>query len=428
MMTPLNRCIVVLFSAVVLISQALWLSGTAAERVASPSAQQIQQSLAFVPSRMAHFHVPGLSIACIHDGTVQWTREFGVARRGGGPVTSDTLFQAGSISKSVTALAVLRLVEQGKLNLDADVGQYLRSWKLPTNKFTEQKKVTLRELLSHTAGATVHGFHGYIAGQTVPTLVQVLNGEKPANSQPVTIDFFPGTKFRYAGGGYAIVQQTVIDVTGQSFPELMRELVLRPLHMMHSTFEQPIPEKLRSLEAMPHDGDGNPIEGGPHTYPEMAVAGLWTTSSDLALFASAIQDALSGKPGAIVSASTAREILRPVAQDYALGFLVDGNGPNRYFWHPGVNDGFVAFFFAYEKGDGLALMTNGQNTKALGLEIIRALAKRYGWSEYPTDGSGFSNPWMISVFCASVVLIMYLFLRVIGHRKKRNEQPVSFHL
>jgi CubicO group peptidase (beta-lactamase class C family) len=167
----------------------------------------------------------------------------------------------------VTAVAVLRLVEQGKLNLDADVSQYLRSWKLPANRFTEQKAVTLRELLSHTAGATIHGFKGYAAGQTVPTLVQVLNGEKPANSPPVTIDFVPGTKFRYAGGGYAIIQQILIDVTGESFPELIHEVVLQPLHMTHSAFQQAIPEKLLWLEAMPYDRDGNPIEGGPASQP-----------------------------------------------------------------------------------------------------------------------------------------------------------------
>jgi CubicO group peptidase (beta-lactamase class C family) len=326
----------------------------------------------------------------------------------------------------VTAVAVLRLVDQGKLNLDADVSQYLRSWKLPTNKFTEHKAVTLRELLSHTAGASVHGFPGYITGQTVPTVVQVLNGDKLANSPPVTIDFVPGTKFRYAGGGYAIIQQILTDVTGKSFPDLMQEVVLQPLRMTHSTFQQPIPEKLRSLEAMPYDKDGNAIEGGPHTYP---VGGLWTTPSDLALFASAIQDAFSGKVGAIVSPSTAHEMLRPVARDYALGFFVDGNAPNRYFWHPGVNAGFVAFFFAYEKGDGLALMTNGQNTKALGLEIIHALAKQYGWTEYPTDGPGFRNPWVIGLICAAIVFLIYLLFRVIRYRKRllstRNLAPFA---
>ncbi len=387
-------------------------SGTAAERVLSPSTQ----SLRFVPDRMAHYHVPGLSLTCIHNGSIEWTEAFGVARVGGEPVTPETLFQASSISIPVTALAVLRLVEQGKLNLDVDVSQFLRSWKLPATRFTEQKSVTLRELLSHTAGVTVHGFEGYAAGKPVPTLVQVLNGERPANSAPVTIDFVPGTKFQYAGGDYAIIQQILIDVTGEPFPELMQEEVLQPLHMVHSTFQQPIPEKLRPLLAIPYDKEGNAIEGGPHTYPEMAVAGLWTTPSDLALFALAIQEALAGKPGAIVLPSTAHQMLQPVLGFYALGFSIAGNGPNRYFSHPGANAGFLAFFFAYEKGDGVVLMANSQHSKALMLEVIQALSKQYGWAEFPTE-SRFTNLWFIGPICAGVAfLVSYLLLRVI-HRK-----------
>jgi CubicO group peptidase (beta-lactamase class C family) len=234
-----------LFFAIALITQPSPPSGAAVERGASPSAKDVQQSLHFVPERMAQYHVPGLSLAGIHNGTVAWTQTFGVARVGGEPVTPETLFQASSISMPVTALAVLRFVEQGKLNLDADVSQYLRSWKLPANRFTGQKKVTLHELLSHTAGATVHDFEDYAAGEKMPTLVQELNGERPANSAPVTIDFVPGTKFRYAGGNYAIIQQIMTDVTGEPFPELMQELILQPLHMVHSTFQQPIPEGSR---------------------------------------------------------------------------------------------------------------------------------------------------------------------------------------
>jgi CubicO group peptidase (beta-lactamase class C family) len=415
-----------LFTAIALITQTNQLSATAGERVASPSVQVIQQSLLFVPDRMTHYHVPGLTLACIHNGTLEWTQAFGVARVGGEPVTPETLFQASSISMPVTAVAVLRLVEQGKLSLDVDVTQYLRSWKLPTNRFTEQKKVTLRELLSHTAGATVHGFEDYAAGEKVPTLVQVLNGEKPANSAPVTIDFVPGTKFRYAGGGYAIIQQILTDVSGEPFPELMQELILQPLHMVRSTFQQPIPEKLRPLVAIPYDKEGNAIAGGPHTSPVMAVAGLWTTPSDLALFALAIQDALAGKPGAIVSPSTAREMLQPLLGFYALGFAIAGNGPNRYFSHPGANLGYLSFFFAYEKGDGVVLMSNQQYSKALMLEIIHALAKQYGWTEFPTE-SRFSNPWIIGVICAFIVLVTYLLFGVIRHRKRQNEQPVTLH-
>jgi len=417
-----------LFSAIALISQTTPPLGTAMDRVASPSVQDIQQSLRFIPDRMAHYHVPGLSLAFIHNGTVGWTQAFGVARVGGEPATPETLFQASSIGMPVTAAAVLRLVAQGKLNLDADVSQYLRSWKLPTNRITEQKKVTLRELLSHTAGATVHGFEDYAAGKQVPTLVQVLNGESPANSAPVTIDFVPRSQFRYAGGNYAIIQQILLDVTGESFPDLMQELVLQPLHMVHSTFQQPIPEKLQPLVAMPYDKDGNAIEGGPRTSSVMAVGGLWTIPSDLALFALGIQNALAGKPGAIVSPSTADEMLQPVLGDYGLGFSIAGSGSNRYFWHPGATTGFLAVFFAYEKGDGVVLMSNQQYSKALMLEVIHAVAKQYGWTEFPTDESRFSNPWIIGLICASIVLVTYLLFRVIRYRKRRNKQPVTLHL
>lgn len=409
-MTPINRRLALsgVFSAIALIMHTTALS-----------TQQVEQSfLRFAPNRMAHYHIPGLSLAFIHDGTVGWSQAFGITRVGGEPVTAETLFQASSISMPLTALAVLRLVEQGKLSLDADVSQYLRSWKLPTNKFTEQKKVTLRQLLSHTSGATVHGFEDYAAGKQVPTLVQVLNGESPANSAPVTIDFVPGSQFRYAGGNYAIIEQILIDVTGESFPDLMQELVLQPLHMVHSTFQQPIPGKLRPLVAMPYDKDGNAIDGGPRTSAVMAVDGLWTTPSDLALFALSIQNALAGKPGAIVSPSTAHEMLQAVLGDYGLGFAIAGSGRNRYFFHPGANLGYLSFFFAYEKGDGVVLMSNQQYSKALMLEIIHALAKQYGWTEFPTDESRFSNPWLIGLTCACIAVLGYLLFRASRHRKR----------
>lgn len=361
--------------------------GTATEGAASPSVQDVQQSLLhFVPDRMAHYHVPGLSLACIHNGTVEWTQAFGVARVGE-PLTPGTLFQASSIGMPVTAVAVLRLVEQGKLNLDVDVNQYLRSWKLPSNKFTEQKKVTVRELLSHTAGITVLGYEGYLAGENVPTLVQVLNGEKPAKSSAVTVNLIPGTEYQYASGDYLVVQQILVDVTGESFPELMQKLVLRPLHMVHSSFQQPTPDQPHETMAMPYDKDGKPIIGGPRIHPEMAAAGLWTTPSDLALFALGIQNALAGKPGSIVSPSTAHEMLQPALADYGLGFSIAGNGSNRYFWHPGANLGFLSVLFAYEKGDGVVAMTNGDTyqSKALVLEVVQALSKQYGWTEYPAD-------------------------------------------
>jgi CubicO group peptidase (beta-lactamase class C family) len=176
--------------------------------------------------RMAALHVPGVSIAVIHAGKLAWARGFGVVRVGGPPVTPETLFQAASISKPVTTLAVLHLAHEGKLSLDTDVNHYLTSWKLPPSEFTKQSNVTLRELLTHSAGVTVHGFAGYPANARLPSLVQVLNGEAPANNPPIRVDMVPGTQWRYSGGGFEIIQEVLNDVTGTPFPKLMHDLVL----------------------------------------------------------------------------------------------------------------------------------------------------------------------------------------------------------
>jgi CubicO group peptidase (beta-lactamase class C family) len=198
--------------------------------------------------RMAALHVPGVSIAVIHDGKIEWARGFGVTRIGGSAVTPDTLFQAASISKPVTALAVLHLVESGRLDLDTDVNRYLKTWQVPANSFTERTKVTLRELLTHSAGMTVHGFPGYASDAARPTVVQVLNGEKPANTPAIVVDTEPGTAWRYSGGGFVVTQLLLEDVTGQAFPRLMHDIVLGPVGMTRSTYEQPLPQN-RMAEA-----------------------------------------------------------------------------------------------------------------------------------------------------------------------------------
>lgn len=310
--------------------------------------------------RMAALHVPGISIAVIHDGKIEWARGFGVARIGGAPVSADTLFQAASISKPVTAMAALHLVEAGKLNLDADVNQYLKTWKVPANSFTEKTKVTLRELLTHTAGMTIHGFPGYASDAPLPTLVQVLNGEKPANTGAIVVDTQPGTNWRYSGGGFVVTQLLLQDVTGQPFPKLMHDLVLGPIGMARSTYEQPLPQGRMSEAAMPYRSNGQPVPGGPHVYPEMAPAGLWTTPSDLARYAMEVQKALAGKSNAVISAAMTREMLKPGMNKWGLGIETGGAPDHPYFTHSGANDGFQCDLVAYDNGDGAVIMTNRQ--------------------------------------------------------------------
>jgi CubicO group peptidase (beta-lactamase class C family) len=332
--------------------------------------------------RMAALHVPGVSIAVIHDGKIEWARGFGVTRVGGPPVTPDTLFQAASISKPVAAMAVLRLVQSGKLSLDTDVNQYLKTWKLPANSFTERTKVTLRELLTHTAGLTVHGFAGYASDAPLPTLLQVLDGEKPANSAPIRVDTEPGTVWRYSGGGYVIAQQLLQDVTGEPFAKLMHDTVLSPIGMAKSTYEQPLPKNRLAEVALPYRGDGQPVPGGPHVYPEMAPAGLWTTPSDLARYAIEVQRSLSGTSNRVLSAAMVGQMLTPGLNHQGLGPGTGGSAQHPYFTHGGANEGYRCNLVAYNEGDGVVIMTNGDNGGQLASEIQRSVAREYGWPDF----------------------------------------------
>jgi CubicO group peptidase (beta-lactamase class C family) len=332
--------------------------------------------------RMATLRIPGVSVAVIHEGKVEWARGFGVTKIDGPPVTPETLFQAASISKPVTAVAVMRLVEAGKLNLDTDVNQYLKTWKVPDNQFTAARKVSLRELLSHTAGITVHGFGGYANGDPLPTIVQVLNGEKPANSPPIRVDVEPGTMWKYSGGGYVITQQLLEDITGKPFPQIMQEMVLGPMGMVHSTYEQPLPANRLSEAAMPYAQSGQAVTGGPHTYPEMAPAGLWTTPSDLAQYALDIQRSLAGNSNHVLSVATIRQMLTPVLNQWGLGPETGGSGDHLYFTHGGANDGFRCNLVAYDSGDGAVVMTNSDAGGAIANEILRTIAYEYKWPDF----------------------------------------------
>jgi len=290
--------------------------------------------------RMKELHVPGVSIAVVHDGKIEWARGFGVARIGGPAVNANTMFQAGSISKPLAAMAALKLVEQRKLSLDADVNTYLKGWKLPAAPVTAGKPVTLRELLTHTAGITVHGFPGYASNEPVPTLAQVLNGEKPANTPPIRSEAPPGERWKYSGGGYTIMQHAVIDVTHEPFPKLLHDSVLAPIGMTHSTYEQPLPKVFQPFAATPYRGDGEPVEGGAHTYPEMAAAGLWTTPTDLCRYIIEVQQSLVGKANHVLSAEMTKQMVTPGMGSWGLGLKIGGDDANPYFSHGGANEGF----------------------------------------------------------------------------------------
>jgi CubicO group peptidase (beta-lactamase class C family) len=335
-----------------------------------------------IVERMRQLNVPGVSVAVIHGYKLDWARGYGVAdRQTGAPVTNQTLFQAASVSKPVAALGTLRLVERGLLNLDRDVNRDLKSWKVPENQFTRQHAVDLRSLLSHTAGTTVHGFGGYPAGARLPTLRQILDGVKPANSAPVRVDKVPGHGFRYSGGGIEIEQRLAMDVTSKAFPELMRNLVLGPLEMSSSTYQQPLPRDLWTRAAAAHDDKGRVIQGKWHVYPEMAAAGLWTTPADMSRYVIEVLLASEGRSQKVLRRDMVQQMLTPQNGGPAgLGPFIEMRRDGKRFSHNGANEGFrCAFVGLLKRGDGAVVMTNSDNGDPLIGEIMKSIAGVYGW-------------------------------------------------
>lgn len=334
-----------------------------------------------VIASMKQNKVPGASIAVIDNYQVLWTDGFGVPTAGDTrPVTPTTLFQAASISKPVAALAALRTVEMGKLQLDEDVNPRLVSWHIPTSQLMVGRPVTLRKLLSHTAGLNVHGFGGYATSQPVPSLVQVLCGAPPANSAPVKLLMKPGYKFSYSGGGYTVMQQLLIDVTGAAFPDYMRRQVLEPLGMNHSTYEQPLPDKLAPQAATGHLIDGTPIKGRWHVYPEMAAAGLWTTPEDLAKVVIEVASTASGRTGNLLSGGMIAEMLKPQGGKYGLGLAVRSEGRSFTFSHGGSNEGYRCLMVGLPAtGQGVVIMTNSEGGSKLLQNVLAVVHDTYGW-------------------------------------------------
>jgi CubicO group peptidase (beta-lactamase class C family) len=335
--------------------------------------------------RMKRHRVPGISIAVINNGKIEWARGYGVKEAGTKlPVTPDTLFQAASISKAVAAVAALKMVQAGELSLDEDVNEKLVSWKVPQNEFTRERKVTLRDLLSHGAGLNVSGFPGYRSDtKTLPTVLQILDGSAPANTKPVRVEETPGSRWSYSGGGITAMQQLATDVAGKPFPALMKESVLKRIGMNNSTFEYPLPKEFREKVAVGHDGKGEVIPGKWHLYPEMAAAGLWTTPTDLARFAVELQQAYAGKSKKSLSPEIAKQMFTKQIGSWGLGVSLAGTGTSARFSHGGSNEGYRCSMIAYlENGQGAIIMTNSHNGDALVDEVFRSIAKEYGWTDF----------------------------------------------
>ena len=298
-----------------------------------------------VPELLAQFKVPAVSVAVIRDFKIEWAMAWGVKdAKTGEPATVDTLFQAASISKPVAAMASLRAVQDGRFALDQDINTILKTWKLPARPSSNGEIVTPRMLMSHTSGTDDgFGFPGYLPDAPRPTIVQILDGVPPANRGSVRVGRPPMTGYKYSGGAVTIQELALTDTLGKPFAQIMREMVLGPIGMANSMYEQPLPVNRQAQAARAHDQNGQPGQAAWRVHPEHAAAGLWTTSTDLAKFAIEVQQALAGRSTKVLSRAMAQEMVTPVGVGpFAVGFTIAKEGEGWYFSHGGSNVGAFA--------------------------------------------------------------------------------------
>src|SRR5262249_14629279 len=302
---------------------------------------------------MRALNIPSVSINLVEGGGV----EHRLSRSPG------SLYQAGSLSKLVTAVAALRLVEQGRLDLDRDVNDDLTLWRMPPSDLTRDHKVTLRGLLSMTAGIDVPGYAGYAPGEVLPSLVQILDGTPPANSPPVRVVDEPGTRYAYSGGGYEIVQALIEAKTGKPFAAAVDELVFRPAGMSNSMFAQPLADALAKRAQRGHRADGSELPGGWRVMPELAAGGLWSSTSNLSLLLREIAKAWRGEPNKLLRQETARLMIAPQnGGPYGLGGAVAGSGDSLVLMKRGQNVGYQAYMLVFPaRAQGIVVMTGSDN-------------------------------------------------------------------
>lgn len=330
--------------------------------------------------RMALYNTNAVSVAVIKDYKIEWIKAYGYADISEKRLaTTQTLFQAASISKSINSLGILKLVEEGKLSINDDINNYLKDWKFPYDSISRGKKISIANLLSHKAGLSTSGFGGYEKGKDLPTTIQTLDGLKPSNSGAVRSIFEPDLKFQYSGGGTTITQLILENTTGEKYEDYMLRNVLTPLAMSNSSFNQP-PSANKNNMATGYTANGKEVKGKYHVYPEKAAAGLWTNPTDLSKYIIETQLSLLGTSNKIVSKEMATKRLE---NNYGV-FLSDFKG-TKYFSHSGGNEGFVCYYVgSLQDGNGIVVMTNGRNSGLL-IEIVNSIANLNNWKNYPLE-------------------------------------------
>jgi CubicO group peptidase (beta-lactamase class C family) len=335
--------------------------------------------------RMKFYKVPSVSLSVINNGKIEWTKTYGYADvKTKRLANSTTLYQVASISKSVTGSGVMKLVQDGKLSLTTDIRNYLKTWTFPDNELSKNKLITLKNLLSHTAGLNVHGFIGYSVKDSLPTVNQILNGERPANNEPIKPIYPVGVHFEYSGGGYMVIKKILNERISSNYDSLMQAVVLKPLKMANSTFTQPLLSRYKNY-AYGTDKEMQTLKGNYYIYPEQSAGGLWSTATDIAKFVLRIQNDLKGSTNSLINKRLTQEMLTPVLENYALGFGIVEKGGEKYFWHEGESYGYNAMYYgSFTTGKGVVILTNAypSNGQPFIRELLNSVATVYAWKDF----------------------------------------------
>ncbi|MDD3146742.1 MAG: serine hydrolase [Candidatus Riflebacteria bacterium] len=331
-------------------------------------------------------NVAGISFAVLRDFHLAYARCEGfISKESHEPLWPDTVFQAASVSKTISAVLTMILVEKGRLDLDRPVNEYLKSWKLPENDFTSRVPVTIRHILSHFSGINVPSYRGFLKEGPIPTLQDVLNGTGSCDAPAVIVENPVDGQFAYSTGSFAVLQTVLQDVTGESFEALVQRELLQPLNMHRSFFEQPLSEHSGRNAACGHSADGEPVDGNWFVYPTQAGSGIWTTPTDLAKFALHLQKILQGSSSGLLQPQSLKEMLSPYREPFfGLGFaLYSDKGPGLYFGHTGNTEGYRSMFIAHASlGCGAFILANSNNADPVIKETVNQIAISEGWQGF----------------------------------------------
>ncbi|EKD82556.1 MAG: beta-lactamase [uncultured bacterium] len=331
-------------------------------------------------------NVAGISFAVLRDFHFAYAQCEGfINNESQEPLWPDSLFQGASISKILSAVLTMILVEKGKLDLDKPVKKNLKSWKLLENEWTKNTPVTIRHILSHFSGINVPTYRGFFKEDPIPTFKDVLDGIESCDAPAVIVEKPVDEQFSYSTGAFAVLQMVLEDVTNESFETLVQRELLQPLNMHRTLFAQPLPLHLSGNAACGHRSAGELVPGNWFVYPTQAGSGVWTTPTDLAKFALHLQKILLGDLSGLLQLPRLREMISPYREPFfGLGFaLYNDKGPGMSFGHTGNTEGYRSMFIAHESsGCGAFILANSDNADPVIKEIINQIARSEGWEGF----------------------------------------------